>query len=177
MTLPVPAPSTTETALRQLLERGEGRLRAFVGDLCRGGRSRPGSGRCDPDDVVQEAMARAWRYRESLDPNQDGLPWLLRIAFRVYLDQRAARPRPTTLEDAPEPPCPAPGAERTANGRDAVQALLADLKPIERAVLVGFHRDGDSLRDLATRHRLPVNTIKSHLHRARRTLRDKGDPS
>ena len=177
----VPVPTPTEAALRQLLERGEARLRGFVGKLCRGAGTVGEHRRCDPDDVVQDTMARAWRYRESLDPGQDGVPWLLRIAFRVYLDHAGKPPGPVLLGDIDggdlEPECSAPSGARSTEGQDEVAALVRELKPIEQAVLLGFHRDGKSLQELAAQHGLGVNTIKSHLHRARLQLRQKGEPS
>jgi len=54
--------------------------------------------------------------------------------------------------------------------RDEVRHRLAACSPLERELLLGFHAHGQSLRDLAARHGLPLNTVKSHLHRARTRL-------
>jgi RNA polymerase sigma-70 factor (ECF subfamily) len=49
-------------------------------------------------------------------------------------------------------------------------ALLAGLEPIERTVLLCFHRDGRPVAAIARELRLPVGTVKSHLSRGRSRL-------
>lgn len=123
----------------------------------------------DPQDLVQETMERALRYAASLDPARPLQPWLRRVMLRVFLDRRAQRarqPEPLGLEPA--------GGERTAHealaAREDVQRLLAQLEPLERELLQAFHGAGCSLAELAARHELPLGTVKSLLHRARRKL-------
>ncbi|MBK8978632.1 MAG: sigma-70 family RNA polymerase sigma factor [Planctomycetes bacterium] len=115
-------------ALRQFVER----LRVPTGDV---------------DDVVQEALARAWRSRRSFDPAAGSLDaWLRTTAFRTWLDLRARRPRARAggLGDS------APGPElvdprQAAPGlRAELDELLARLAPLERRALLLFHRDGGS---------------------------------
>lgn len=156
-----------------LLQRATPQLRSFVRRLCGPARV------ADADDVVQEALARAWRHRGSFDPSLDrrlpethlGGAWLQRVAFRVFCDLRSRdRRHPATIpelhrEPAPTRPC-------TTELRDEVQHKLAGLPELERTLLLGFHRDGLSLRDLGAHHGLPVNTVKSHLHRARQRLQN-----
>lgn len=154
-----------------LLQRATPQLQSFVRRLC-------GTGaHADADDVVQEALARAWRHRTSFDPGLDrqlpgshlGGAWLQRLAFRVFCDYRSHKKRQPCASDevhreaAPAKPC-------QTELRDEVAHRLGGLPEIERALLLGFHRDELSLRELADRHNLPVNTIKSHLHRARQRL-------
>src|SRR6185436_9277732 len=47
----------------------------------------------DSDDMVQEAMLRAWRARGSLDAPARVKPWLYRIATNACLDELAKRSR------------------------------------------------------------------------------------
>lgn len=173
-----------------LLQRATPQLRSFVRRLCGAARL------ADADDVVQEALARAWRHRGSFDPGLDrqldkqpdrldglrgpqqhrpmvgphlGSAWLQRVAFRVFCDLRNRdRKQPAAVtelhrEPAPVRPC-------TTELRDEVEHKLAGLPEVERTLLLGFHRDGLSLRELAARQGLPINTVKSHLHRARQRL-------
>ncbi len=150
-----------ERAFTTFLEEVRPRVLAFARRLC--------ASRADADDVMQETMERAWRYRESWDPAANPEGWILRAAFHAFVDQRRRRqrdPRPadaTPEQAAPRQACP-------VEVRDEIDTALRALDQIERAVLLGFHRDGLSLRELAARHAMPLNTIKSHLHRARRKL-------
>ena len=126
------------------------------------------------DDMVQESFARALHYQESFDRTRALWPWLKRIAWRVFLDQRSGNsPRALTLLDTVEEP--AVFDKETTDVRDELHRLLRRLPPIERNVLVRFHQGGESVGELATDLGLPEGTVKSHLHRARRRLAQRTD--
>lgn len=140
------------------------RLRRFLGRL-------NGRRAADLDDLVQESLTRALRYRESFDGRRALWPWLKRTAFRVFLDQRSSG-RLDFEEGIAE--APARDDDGVAQ-RDEVNRLLAALPAIEREVLLRFHRDGRSVREIAAERGAPEGTIKSHLHRARRRLAARRD--
>ncbi|MFK7739183.1 MAG: RNA polymerase sigma factor [Planctomycetota bacterium] len=137
----------------------------------------------DADDVCQEALTRAWRLRHSFEDGASMQPWLRRIAFRVFCDLRKQNTRqPASASDA----LPASGTEHVSADADRYFAnrsepgpresnelsqRLARLSTLERELLLAFHRDDTTITELAARHAMPVNTIKSHLHRARKRLR------
>lgn len=125
----------------------------------------------DADDVLQETLAKVWRLRDSFDPTGNGTAWLLQAAFRCFCDHRRRQqqhPGTATIGDT----IPAPPQACVSELRDEVQYRLLPLSPIERALLLGFHAQGLSLQELAREHCMPVNTVKSHLHRARRRLQE-----
>jgi RNA polymerase sigma-70 factor (ECF subfamily) len=131
------------------------RLRAFVRRLCLR----------DADDVVQETLVRAWRSRAAFRADDGSLDaWLMKIAFRTYLDLRNRR-APHALGDQVEslPAAPAAGVEVG----DELAAALRGLSPIERDVLLRFHRQRESIEEIAAALAMPAGTVKSHLHRAR----------
>ncbi len=134
------------------------RLRAFVRRLCLR----------DGDDLVQESLARAWRSRAAFQPAHGTLDaWLMKIAFRTYLDLRAQR-APVGLGDA-DVAVVAP-EHAVAELRDEVSAALLLLDGTERDVLLRFHRDRQSIDEIAAALVMPVGTVKSHLHRARQRV-------
>ena len=138
------------------------RVRAFLNKLA--------SGRADleVEDLLQETVTRALRYRESFDPRRTLGPWLRKLAFRVFLDSEPRR----TVDESALAETEAPPHER--DGRlereETVQSLLRRLNATEREVLVRFHRDEQPIDAIAKALGLPVGTVKSHLHRARRRL-------
>jgi RNA polymerase sigma-70 factor (ECF subfamily) len=163
------APTIDDRTFTQLLQRTMPALRAFVRRL---------AGSADADDVLQETLAKVWRLRHGFDASRNGAAWLHRAAFRTFCDHRRrdrGRPRAhDMLADAAAPPAPC----RTEL-QDELQHRLAKLPALERELLLGFHQDGLSLKELARRHILALNTVKSHLHRARRRLHapDEGESS
>ncbi len=125
---------------------------------------------CGPDaeDVVQETLAKVWRLRASFDDRRNGEGWLVRAALHTLCDHRRRRERSVLREADVEPA--APFESSAIEVREEVERCLRHLPRLERDLLVGFHSQGLSLRDLAERHGLPLNTVKSHLHRARARL-------
>jgi RNA polymerase sigma-70 factor (ECF subfamily) len=67
----------------------------------------------DAEDAVQDALLRAWRYRESLKDGAPLRPWLYRVATNSCFDAIARDPRRSALaartaSDAPEGAAPGP---------------------------------------------------------------------
>jgi RNA polymerase sigma-70 factor, ECF subfamily len=67
----------------------------------------------DAEDAVQDALLRAWRYRESLKDGAPLRPWLYRVATNSCFDAIARDPRRSALaartaSDAPEGGAPGP---------------------------------------------------------------------
>ncbi|MCB9888900.1 MAG: sigma-70 family RNA polymerase sigma factor [Planctomycetes bacterium] len=124
----------------------------------------------DVDDLVQDCLTRAIRYCHSFDPTAGNLEsWLMKTAFHTFLDHRQlARRRPHELGDAAEE-LPAATAD-LAEVRDEVDFLLGQLTAIEQDVLLRFHRQRQSVAEIAAGLSMPCGTVKSHLHRARRKL-------
>lgn len=164
----MPDPMTADRAARatahdelmsRLLVEMQPRLRAFLRRLAG----------VDVDDAVQETMARAWRSRRSFDPGHGGVePWLLRIAFRAFLDQRGRNG--ATAAEPGEVAGAEPDPAHLIAVRDHTAALLDRLSAIERDVLLRFHGDGESIERIAEALAMPRGTVKSHLHRARNRL-------
>ena len=52
----------------------------------------------------------------------------------------------------------------------AVEAAMAELAPMERAVVVLYHQEECSYEGIAAALSLPINTVRTHLHRGRKRL-------
>jgi len=162
-TMPPPIDNAMDSAaFAAFLQTARPRAQALLQRLCPG----------DAEDLLQETLAKVWRLRAGFDPAKNGEGWLLQAAFRVFCDhkKRRLRARGNGSSDAAQAPAPARPCE--VELKDEVAHALAALPPLQRELLLGFHAHGLSLRDLAARHALPVNTVKSHLHRARRLLQE-----
>jgi RNA polymerase sigma-70 factor (ECF subfamily) len=120
----------------------------------------------EEEDLLQDVLERALRYRHAFHAQGSLRGWLMKTAYRTFVDHHRKRTRtPARLLDQAEMI-----PDRTDQGpdhREELNHLLERLSPMEREVLVRFHAGGESLAEISAALQLPVNTVKSHLHRAR----------
>lgn len=127
------------------------------------------------DDLVQEALIRAFRFWHAYAPDTNLRAWLLRIQRNAFVSQwrREQRTRALHVRVGAESAARVE-PETCARLRDELDPLLArqlDALPTEyRAVLWAVAVDEDSYREAAERLGCPVGTVMSRLHRARRAL-------
>ena len=128
----------------------------------------------DVDDAAQEAFLRALRAIESYDPRPPFAPWLYQIARNVARNHVAAASRwrtevvPRTLEsDAPPPDTSLERAEIRAR----VNAAMASLPDQQRMAFHLADVEGYSSEEVARIMGLSAGTVRSHVHRARKSLR------
>lgn len=87
--------------------------------------------------------------------------------------RRRAREHASAVEDA-HAADPRPGPEHALHDRqmgDALREVLAQLDPLDRALLVGRYAQDHTAAELARTHALPASTVRSRLHRARTRVR------
>ena len=133
--------------------------------------SRLGVGRDDLDDWVQEVFLVAHRRGGYVPGVAKPTTWLAAIALRIAMkarEDRARRARPA-LDDVAAESIPS-----SANPFDAVAAqqrlqwLLDRLEPEQRAVFILFEIEGAACDDIAAALQVPVGTVYSRLHAARK---------
>lgn len=120
----------------------------------------------DADDIVQEALTRAWRKRRQYDANR-GTPgaWLLAItADRARRTRRAAGRAGPILVDVAEPPV------ATDEHLDLAGALDR-LAPRQRLAVDCVYFAGLTVAEAATVMGCAQGTVKSTLSDARARLR------
>jgi len=133
----------------------------------------------DAEDLVQDALVRAYRAFGRFDGRYPRA-WLLTILRNTHINQLRKR-RPDLLEDELAQRLPARGEDGRLDGT-ADQAFRGDLDPIVRdalASLSGNHRavialidlDGLTYQETADFLGVPVGTVMSRLHRARKKVR------
>lgn len=133
------------------------------------------------EDLMQEALLRAMRGFGGLKDDSQLRSWLARVVHTTWLDQlrkEARRPAGTweesfdeTLPDGAidDPASFEPEILRRTFDDDWEEALNA-LPPQWKAVLLLVDAEGFSYEEAAASFEVPVGTIRSRLHRARRRL-------
>ncbi len=123
----------------------------------------------DADDLVQEALLKAWRYRASYEPGTNLKGWLFRILRNEFLSF-VARPRPVQDVDGRyAAQLRAPDREDLVPLTMEVLAALDALPEISRQALVLVAR-GESYQDIATICGCDVGAVKARVSRARARL-------
>jgi len=136
----------------------------------------------DADDIVQEAMLRAFRAFDGFRGG-DVKPWLLTIVRNCHLTALGARRR-RSFVPLPESGDVASDAlvareddpETVAIGVDQARKLghaIAQLPDEFREVLVLREMEDMSYRDIASVIGAPIGTVMSRLARARAALKEK----
>lgn len=132
-------------------------------------------------DVVQETFAAAVRHIGSLRDDRKFTSWLFGIAHQkcVQHGRRRRRDEALFVEPGDEGSGELPEAEgidpRLALLRrehaDAVFALVGQLPEAQRSALLLHVLEDFSLEDIAEITGVPLGTVKSRLHHAKRALR------
>jgi RNA polymerase sigma factor (sigma-70 family) len=120
----------------------------------------------DRDDVVQEALARAWRKRRQFDAAR-GTPaaWLLAITADRARQARRRRPIAWLPADV------VAGRVRSPDERLDVEYAVSRLPPRQRLAVDCFYFVGLSVTETAAVMRCSEGTVKSTLSDARHRLR------
>jgi RNA polymerase sigma-70 factor (ECF subfamily) len=117
------------------------------------------------EDVVGDAIERAWRTWPRLRDPERFRPWITRIVVNACRDEvrRRSRIRFVGLDAGTDRTAP---AGPSLDERDAIGRAFATLDADERAVLV-LRLDQDlEVPEVARRLGIPLGTAKSRLHRA-----------
>lgn len=135
-------------------------------------------------DVAQEAFIRAWQALPSFRGQSAFYTWLFRIVMNVATDrarQRAARGRAFGTDPVPEEEWervamdPAAGpddAAGRAEERARIRRALEALPEHHRTIIMLSDLEGLSYREIAEVLDIPMGTVMSRLHNARKRLRD-----
>jgi RNA polymerase sigma-70 factor, ECF subfamily len=129
----------------------------------------------DVEEVVQEAMARAWRGRRSCRTPEAPLPWCLQItrneALRLIGRRRGGVPALPLENDGEVADQRALGQEERTLVRLDVSRALKALPPYERLLITLRYHHDFSHSEIAMRLEIPEATARVRLHRARKRLK------
>lgn len=134
--------------------------------------------RAEAEDLVQEAVLRAWTFWERFQAGTNGRAWMHRILVNTFINgyRRRRREREILGEikrdvrverswDRGVRPVPGEGLG------DEVTAALDALPAEFRQVLLLVDLNDKSYKDAASAIGCPIGTVMSRLHRARRAMK------
>ena len=135
------------------------------------------------EDLAQDVFVKAIRALASYDPERKFSSWLFKIAHNTTIDHlrrrswipnrwrlapttRSTRCRssPMNRSPTPRPTCIAASSPR------ALDRAVAGLRPEYREVMLLRFREGLAYEGCADITGLPLGTVKTHIHRARKEM-------
>ncbi len=147
----------------------------------------------DAEEVVQEAMLRAYRRLDRFESRSNFGTWLYRIGVNCALDlmrkrrsEMDQRAQPSVRDEEEGAPSPmervassAPAPDRLALSvelREQVREAMATLSPVERTAFVMRHFDGCSIEEIGKAVGLNNGSTKNSVFRAVQKLRKHLEP-
>ena len=170
-----------ETAYRELLRRYERPVLSLIHRMVRD--------RELAEDLAQDTFVKVLNALDRYRPEFKFSSWIFKIAHNTALDWLRKRELPTlSLDGAPDAVSaeaqeatrpmvatddPSP-ADFTAGRelRDQLEAAIALLRPEYATAVTLFHMEGLAYEEIAETMSLPLGTVKTFIHRARKELRE-----
>lgn len=125
------------------------------------------------EDIVQDALLRAWRHADRLTDGKGSVRgWLLTVVRNLVYDRTRARQARPPEVGAPPPDAAVTGdhAERVVDSIVVLDALDR-LSHEHRTVLELVYLRGNTVAEASRELGIPPGTVKSRTHHAIRTLR------
>lgn len=137
------------------------------------------------EDLAQEVFVKAYRSLRTYDASRKLSSWLFKIAHNTTIDHlRRHTPDTVSLEAPPDEEGrgglaavlsdhsvedPAAAAERRDMAR-SLERAISRLRPEYREAVVLFYLEGATYQEICEVTGLPLGTVKTNLHRARKEL-------
>ncbi len=135
----------------------------------------------DAEDIVQEAFIRAWRSLAGFRADARFRTWLYRIVINLCYSQLPGLRKEVTRLDAPNGqerfPDRSLGADPEARmeTKQVLEYLQEQIKGLPgqyQILLLLRHQESCSYAEIAEIMDLPLGTVKTGIHRARKKLKD-----
>ena len=132
--------------------------------------------RAEAEDALQEVYTRVWLRAGRYDPTKGrGMTWLIAIARNLAIDKLRARPEATSDDGLDTVQDSAPRAETRLVAQGEARRMadcFNTLEPDRADAVRGAYLNGLSYVDLAARHAVPLNTMRTWLRRSLLKLKE-----
>ncbi len=138
------------------------------------------------EDLAQEVFLKVYRRLRTFDPQRKLSSWLFKIAHNTTLDhlrRKHVRTIPLEVEreegtvaneHLPDLSVESPDTQvHRGDLASALEATIATLRPEYREVVVLRYQEDMSYQEIVEITGLPMGTVKTHLHRARKEMVEK----
>jgi RNA polymerase sigma-70 factor (ECF subfamily) len=125
------------------------------------------------EEVAQDVFLQLYRNLESLESEAHVTYWLRRVTSNRCIDYARKRKSQAAvgLDSLPEIATKSDPSDPMLNRR--LQALVSSLAETPRMIMILRYQEDQMPEDIARLLKMPVRTVKSHLHRSLTILREK----
>jgi RNA polymerase sigma-70 factor (ECF subfamily) len=133
--------------------------------------------RAEAEETLQEVFVNVWTKADRFAVSDlSPISWLVAVARNRAIDRIRARKQPAVDIDAAldiSDPAPSPEELAVAGGeRERIFSCLDELEQDRAAAVQSAYLNGDSYAELAERHGVPLNTMRTWLRRSLSKLRE-----
>ncbi|WP_323036013.1 sigma-70 family RNA polymerase sigma factor [Pararhodobacter sp.] len=143
--------------------------------------------RTEVEDALQDVFIRVWQRAAQYQPDKGrGMSWMVAVARNHALDRLRRRPEAAGMRQAQARDAEGQDPlERIANSQPGVEASLmaqgearrvmdcfGELEEDRASAVKGAYLEGVSYQDLAARHGVPINTMRTWLRRGLQRLKE-----
>jgi len=136
----------------------------------------------DAEDIVQSLLLRTYQKEIDLESLENAKTWLLKSIYHQFIDftrQQKRNPGVPGIEESSEQlqrhddPNPGP-AQQFAQGQlsTRLNGVLQQLNEEQQQLILLHDLEGYTLVEISDIMETPIGTLKSRLHRSRKTLRE-----
>lgn len=130
----------------------------------------------DAEDLTQEVFIKLYKYKSQIDPEKNLKSWLYTVATNTANDWFRARKdyssyslyseEGSSIETIPSHPTYY-YIERAVD----IAAALDKLNPVYKTAILLFYKEGLNYTEISEVLRVPLNTVKTYLRRAKEALK------
>lgn len=140
----------------------------------------------DAEDLVQDLLIQLYERKIDITSYEKPSSWLLRSLYNCFVDHyRKKNRRPIDDKEFSSAEIIASMTDESnsphrltelQHSKNTLQNVINSLNPEQRLIIALHDIEGHSLPELSEIMNTPIGTLKSRLHRARQSLREKIDP-
>lgn len=133
--------------------------------------------RAEAEDTLQEVFVKVWHKADLYSVNgYSPMTWLITLARNAAIDKlRARKPKSMDIDQVFDlsDGAPTPEQEAIASSEWAKLTLcLGELDKDKADMVCRAYLDGETYKDLAQRHDVPLNTVRTWLRRSLQKLKE-----
>jgi RNA polymerase sigma-70 factor (ECF subfamily) len=121
----------------------------------------------EAEEVAQSAWTRGWEARHQLADDTRVVPWVIRIAYRQFCDEKRRQSRLDELTDDADGHRSTPDVSVQTD----VERLMERCSMLDRSLLKTRYFDGNNMEEIARIHGLTAVGVRVRIHRCKAELR------